>query len=125
MSTINAHGHNGTDSCTAKLSKTDVFHVLANDRRRLLLCVLVETGPSSKRELVDAVATREYGVERVPSTERKRVHVSLIQNHLPKLEDYGVIEETRRDEYRLSVNADRVTPYLDTKSLSDRLLPFR
>ena len=121
MSIHTREGTKPTDRCTDKLSKTDVFHVLANERRRLVMCVLIERGPSSKRELIDEVATREYGVEDVPSTERKRVHVSLLQCHIPKLEDYGVIEEAQRDEYRLSINAKQVTPYLDTSSRIEKL----
>jgi len=120
MSVINRDRDNGTDS-NEKLTKSDTFHVLSNERRRLVLHVLVEQGSSSKRELIDAVATREYGVDRVPSEKRKRVHVSLLQVHLPKLQDYGVIEETRRDEFRLSVNARQVTPYLDCSSRISKL----
>lgn len=121
MSTEYSNAVNSTETCSDNLGKSDVFHLLSNDRRRLALCVLVEQGPSSKRELIDAVAEREYGVPNPPSQERKRVHVSLVQCHLPKLQDYGVIEETQRDEYRLSMNAKQVTPYLDASSRFERL----
>jgi len=121
MSIHNSNQVNATDSRTDNLSKSDVFHLLANDRRRLVLSVLIEQGPSTKRELIDNVARREFGVDNPPSDKRKRVHVSLYQCHLPKLEDYGVVEETRRDEYRLSVNAKQVTPYLDCSSRISKL----
>ena len=121
MKSINRNRHNSTDTDKQNLTKTDVFHVLANERRRLILCVLFELGPSSKREIIDEVATREYGVDDVPSDKRKRVLVSSHQVHLPKLQDYGVIEESQRDEFRLSVNADQVTPYLDVSSRFSKL----
>ena len=114
-------GVNNNGSSKDRLGKSDVFHLLSNDRRRLVLCVLVEMGPCSKRELIDEVAAREYGVTDVPSDKRKRVLVSSHQCHLPKLEEYGVIEESQRDEYRLSVNADQVTPYLEVSSRFQKL----
>lgn len=74
-----------------EFTESDVFVLLAKQRRRLLLRVLKETSaPLHVDELVHSIAEQEYGS---PSDEdRRAVYLSLYHNHLPRLEDAEVIE---------------------------------
>jgi hypothetical protein len=77
------------------LSLDQVYELLKNERRRLVLDHLdgVE-GSVSMSDLSEAVAARENGkpVAEISSDERKRVYVGLHQCHLPKMDEAGVIE---------------------------------
>lgn len=71
-----------------------IFGVLSNSRRRYTLYYLgMATGTVSVSDLAEQVAAWECGkdVKKVTSGERKRVYVSLYQNHLPKLDEVSAI----------------------------------
>lgn len=95
-----------------------IFEVLSNERRRLVLRYLSQKNGESTdlRPLVDFVAAEENGTtsEELDSNARKRVYTALRQSHLPKLHDIGVIEYDRlRGQVALSEAAREVQPYLD------------
>ena len=72
------------------MDESDVFHILGNDRRREIICTLIdedEVLPVS--DLAQRIASEE-GDE--PSKGLyKSVYVSLQQTHLPKLAEKGVV----------------------------------
>lgn len=79
-----------------ELSVDRTFELLKNERRRRVLRYLIENGESSTTgELAEHVAALENSkedVSAITSKERKAVYVGLYQCHLPKMDDYGVIE---------------------------------
>lgn len=85
------------DHTATRLSKDDAFHLLQSGRRRAVLRYLVaheaESG-TRMRDLAEAVAAweNETTVARLTSAQRQRVYIALYQSHLPKLDEYGVID---------------------------------
>lgn len=103
---------------TVSLPRDDVFEVLSNPRRRCALHYLKQHQGRrvELRELVDHVAAWENDTStaQIGSEERKRVYTALRQNHLPKLDDAGIVEyENRRGEVELTENAREVQLYLE------------
>ncbi|MFB6155660.1 MAG: hypothetical protein ABEJ22_07165 [Haloferacaceae archaeon] len=91
---VTTGGEQGVES----LSVDDVFTVLSNQRRRLVLRYLkAHDGPVRVRELSHQVAAWENDltVEELNYKQRKRVYTSLHQTHLPKLADCGIIAYDR------------------------------
>ena len=77
-----------------QLTPDEIFEVLSNHRRRMVLYYLRQHGGSSTvNELADQIASMENEVppEDLTSQQRKRVYVSLYQTHLPKLDDMNII----------------------------------
>lgn len=100
-----------------ELSDDDVFEVLYNRRRRDVLSYLCENdGRATQGELAEYIAAKENDtvVQRLSSYERKRVYVGLYQNHLPMMDDVGVIDYNKnRGTVRLTESATPLEPYLD------------
>lgn len=79
------------------MSKDDLFHLLQNGRRRAVLRYFASHPDQRKfdmRTVAEAIAAweNEIPVEQLSSDQRQRVYIALYQSHLPKLDDYGVIE---------------------------------
>ncbi|WP_449404312.1 DUF7344 domain-containing protein [Halalkalicoccus subterraneus] len=79
------------------MSKDDLFHLLQNGRRRAVLRYFASRPEQRKfdmRTVAEAIAAweNEIPVEQLSSDQRQRVYIALYQSHLPKLDDYGVIE---------------------------------
>jgi hypothetical protein len=94
-----------------------VIDAIAKDRRRILLDVLDDEGGGTFSEVVARVSEEIYGTD-YSSKERKRVYVSLYQNHVPRLGETGVVvfEGTGDD--------DRIYPgptFPETKDALDSL----
>lgn len=100
-----------------RLEKEDVFEILYNSRRRHTLERLAQHDrPHSMEELVERIAAKENGIPigELERQQRRRVHVSLYQTHLPLLEDVGAItydRETNRIESGPVLR--ELIPYLD------------
>lgn len=72
----------------------EIFGVLQNERRRLILRYLDEhDGETAIGDLAEHVAAIENDIPRAElrSKQRKRVYISLYQSHLPKLDDAGAV----------------------------------
>jgi DNA-binding transcriptional ArsR family regulator len=100
------------------LSRDDVFEVLSNARRRCALHYLKQHDGRrvELRELVDHIAAWENDTttEKIGGDERKRVYTALRQNHLPKLDEAGIVDYAqRRGEVELTENAREVQMYLE------------
>lgn len=91
--------HDGDDRSDAStITEQELFDVLSNSRRLAALRYLTNHGGSAELStLVDAVATEEF--DAVPKDldrrEERRVYVALHQNHLPYLEEVGLVEWDR------------------------------
>lgn len=100
----------------ARLTASDLFDLLSNTRRRYVLCHLLERSRASVRELSRRIAAWENGVElsAVSSKQRKRVYTALHQTHLPRLDDFGIVEYDRdRGEVQATERLDVFEPYLE------------
>ena len=76
------------------LDVSDAFLVLGNSRRREVIKVLEDVGGEACiSEVVRRVAMKE--ADSPDRRLRKSVHVSLVQNHLPKLKLAGIVEYDR------------------------------
>jgi hypothetical protein len=76
------------------IPESDVYEILANERRRTTLRALTEArsdGDIPLSDLADAVAARESGQSPPPTDVRQSVYNSLHQTHLPKLESLDVV----------------------------------
>lgn len=103
---------------TGELSRDELFEVLGNRRRQYVLQSLKREadGEIDFSELVTRVAAQENDVpvEQVDSDERKSVYVGLRQTHLPKMDEYNMIEYDRdRGRVELDDAAERAQMYLE------------
>lgn len=93
-----------------------VFDVLASRRRRLILEHLLSVeGVVSAGDLAEHIAAIETGtsVDQLSSYDRKRVYVSLYQNHLPKLAAANVIDyDVDRKTVQVGDSIEALEPYL-------------
>jgi DNA-binding transcriptional ArsR family regulator len=100
-----------------RLPSDQLFHLLANQRRRRVLYYLREHEETvSLRELAEQIAAWEHGisVRTLGSNERQRVYISLYQNHLPKLDDNGVIDYNQsRGTIERTTVANQFDPYIE------------
>lgn len=86
---------NSTLASEDSISDDDIFHILQNERRRYVLQYLQEqAGECTLRDLARQIAAweNETSPQQVSSDERQRVYIALYQAHLPKLDDFGVID---------------------------------
>lgn len=98
------------------LTRDQIFHLLQNERRRLALTYLMGRDDEVKmRDIAEQVAAWEHDttLEALDSDQRQRVYIPLYQNHLPKLDDDGVIEyDQSRGTVSRTPLADQLDPYL-------------
>lgn len=98
------------------LSEETVFSILQNRRRRYALHFLKqENGPVQIGDLTERVAAWEYDttISEISPQERKRVYVSMVQTHLPRMEDEGILTfDLDRKEVELTQAAEDMDIYL-------------
>lgn len=98
------------------LTKDEIFDTLKASRRRAVLRYLDENGGTATTgTLAEHIAAVENGIDRseLSSSQRKRVYVALYQAHLPRMDDFGVIEyDADRGDVRLCDQAEKVLSYL-------------
>jgi hypothetical protein len=106
-----------------QLSVDDVFTVLSNERRRLVLRYMKShEGPVRVRDLSHQVAAWENGlsVEELNYKQRKRAYTSLHQTHLPKLDDCGIVDYDRnRGTVELRDRVEELDFYLEVVRPND------
>lgn len=84
----------GSGESDGSLPDDEIFDVLQNERRRLVLQYLRQHGgPVSLGDLASHVAAAEYdcAFEDVTSAQRKRVYTTLQQSHLPRMDEAGIV----------------------------------
>lgn len=107
-----------TDDSETLPDQEEIFEVLSNERRRYVLAYLKqhENGEVDFGTLVTNVAALENdtSVEQVTSSDRKSVYVGLRQSHLPKMDDYGLVEyDSDRGTIELTEAAEHARMYLE------------
>lgn len=75
-----------------ELSLSECYHLLQNRRRRAVIRYLAEHGEQVKIGTLSERLVHKETDEPISSQDRHRVYVALYQSHLPKLDDYGVVE---------------------------------
>lgn len=109
------------DSPSESLSKDAVLELLSHHRhRRLLSCLRTHDGALPLPDLADEIATREHDatIDEVPADEVKRIYMSLYHRHIPKLEDYGVVQYNQ--ERDMVVLVDGAEQLLAGLEMTDR-----
>jgi DNA-binding transcriptional ArsR family regulator len=105
---------------TGSLSKDDVFDVFSNQRRRLVFDHLRRRDdPVDMSELSTRITAVELGAkpEQVGYDDRKSVHTSLYQFHLPKMDEAGIVEFDRGSgDITLTEQGADLDVYLETVS---------
>jgi hypothetical protein len=118
-----ATGSENGDSDFERISKDQAFFLLKNRRRRAVIEYLLEQDGSAQfDDLVVAIAAQENekSVDEITYKERKSVHTSLYQSHLPKLEESGVIEYGRRSGSVVLTDAvATIRPYLEVNEVDE------
>lgn len=78
------------------MDRTDIHHVLRNERRRRVIEHLMSSDAhTTLRSLAAGIATDETGEDPPPTDKKKSVYISLHQTHLPTLETHGIVEYNR------------------------------
>ena len=97
------------------LPAEQVYAILANERRRRALEHIESVGGVvTVHELSTLVASHETDESSPPKRCRESVYTSLVQTHLPKLADLGVIEYDRETQtIELSRHARDVSLYTE------------
>lgn len=97
--------------------REEIFEVLSNKRRRYVLAYLrSHDGEADVPTLATQVSAAENDipVDQLDSAQRKSTYVGLRQTHLPKMEEYNLIEyDPRRGEVRLTEQAAQAQMYLE------------
>lgn len=98
------------------LGQNEAFDLLNNSRRRYVL-YLLETHDEAMPigDLADEVASWEQDkpIDELTQQERKRVHVSLYQTHLVRLDERGVVEFDRDSGMvTITPKADQIRRFL-------------
>ncbi|WIV67423.1 DUF7344 domain-containing protein [Natrialbaceae archaeon AArc-T1-2] len=109
----------GCPSDESVISKDEIFHLLQNERRRMVLRYLRDTdGPVRMRDVAEQVAAWEHDttVEKLTSKQRQRVYIPLYQSHLSKLDEVGVIDyQQDRGIIERKPRADQFDTYLEVE----------
>lgn len=90
--------------------------LLAESERRYLLYQLAEHRDANLEDVVTQIAAWKLEVHpsEIDKGTRQQVYVSLVHNHLPRLEDYGIIEyDLRSGDIVLEHGFDDVKPLLE------------
>lgn len=108
----------GLGSGGARVSSEEIFDLLRNERRRGVIRELCSrAGQMTVRGLSERIAEQETGESPPPRCARDSVYNSLIQTHLPKLDEHEVVEyDAGRKTVALDDGADAVTLYLEVVS---------
>ena len=116
-------GEDTTPTEPPSLSYDDCFDLLSNHRRRYALHYLQQCGQEvALGELTDQVAAWENGVDvdAVSPAQRKRVYTSLQQVHLPRMDDFDVVEfDDRKGRVRMGAAAEHLDVYLEIVTGND------
>ena len=90
------------------MNTADAFALLANPARRHVLRTLLETSATT----IDDLAERLAGAPNVDGRSIDRTKIELVHDHLPRLEDHGVIEYDDRNGDVVLDDPDDLESYL-------------
>ena len=101
----------------AELTKGEIFDLLKNRRRRMVIRFLRENdGEAVLNDLAEHIAAKENDttVRQLSSDQRKRVYIGLYQCHLPKMDSLGVIDyDKNRGTIELQASVTQLLEYMD------------
>lgn len=100
---------------TLAVSTDDALHLIADQRRRLILTSLSENERSgiSIDELATRISESEISSQDEPRRRLERQKIRLCHNHLPKLEEYGMITwDQHRNEVSRGPEFGTIEPVL-------------
>lgn len=99
------------------LSKSEIFDILRNQRRRFVLQYLkLVDGPIELGEMATQVAAWEYTTDpdEVSPAQRKRVYTTLQQTHLPRMDEGGILDyDADEGLIRATENTETLSVYLE------------
>ena len=107
-------------SASADPSLDTIFDILSHSYRRQILFFLSRTEDdlATVADLVTHISEHESGDETSTQRTRSAVDVALHHNHLPKLEDAGIVEFDTRSEtirYRAHPLVEKCLAVIDTR----------
>ena len=109
------------------LSKSDIFQLLQNERRRYVIQYLRRNGgPVDLGELATQVAAWEYDCDcpDISKKQRKRVYTTLQQTHLPRMDEVGIVAyDADEGTIERTPHTDELTVYLEI--VPGREFPWR
>jgi len=89
-----------------------IHELLRNSRRRAVLRIIHQQREATAREIAEQIATEETGESPPSRDDRQSVYISLIQTHLPKLDETGTIEyDERAKRVSLGPAVDQLAAY--------------
>ncbi|ELY57602.1 DUF7344 domain-containing protein [Natronolimnohabitans innermongolicus] len=103
-----------TDATAARMA--DACSLLSESERRFLLYQLAERRDANLEDVVTQIAAWEHDAHpiEIDKEVRQRVYVSLVHNHLPRLQDYGIIEyDLRSGDIVLDDGFEDIKPLLE------------
>lgn len=110
-------------STEQRLSRDTIFEILRNERRRFMLHYLKRVAdPVRVSELIDQVAAWENDTDpmEVSRVARQRVHVSMLQSHLPAMSDAGLVDyDAEARTVALTPKAEELDIYLEVVPKGD------
>lgn len=98
------------------INEDKLFSLFSNRRRRFVLDIISKSGGTAKiGEIADKIVDWETKADFDSlSSSRKNVYTSLQQNHLPKMEEAGVIQYNKEiGTVELTENAKEYSIYLE------------
>lgn len=105
------------------LGMDEVFELLKNPRRRMVIGYLQDNdGSSTLSEVAEHIAAIENDitVHELSSDQRKRVYIGLYQCHLPKMDKFGVIDYNKnRGTIELQESVEQLQPYIEVTQDED------
>jgi len=101
----------------AELTKGEIFDLLKNRRRRMVIRYLRKhDGDAVLNDLAEHIAAEENDitVRQLSSDQRKRVYIGLYQCHLPKMDSLGVIDyDKNRGTIELQASVTQLLEYME------------
>lgn len=94
------------------LDEGQIHELLRNNRRRAVLRIIYQQQNATARDIAEQIATEETGKSPPSRDDRQSVYISLIQTHLPKLDETGTIEyDERAKRVSLGPAVDQLAAY--------------
>lgn len=99
------------------IPKEDIFEILSHRRRRYILHYLKRNGTSARiGDMARQIAAweNEVDVDKVTTTQHKRLYTALYQSHLPRMDDAGILEyDQESGTAELTDEGEKLDVYLE------------
>ncbi|MXV63396.1 hypothetical protein GS429_15250 [Natronorubrum sp. JWXQ-INN-674] len=97
-----------------ELDRGTVYSLLSDRQREYVLCYLSEAGSATTAEVADVVVRwKRQTMDGADEVSRRTVIIRLLHNHIPRLDQYDVVEyDHSSEEIRIGPNFDAVEPFV-------------